>query len=565
MPTFYVATTGNDTTGDGSVGNPYATPSKAHSVAADGDTIEIADGTYVEASYITFNKAVTFHGASKLGTIIESLNGSRIFYFNNSKVRVVSNLTLRNTSAVGGPAYLAQSAGASLNLTTTFSNVYLNNGRTTTIILGAGDYGITLSACSISVSISTLSSILDVNAPAGSITVDGCDITVTSGANASMNGLFRQSAKATAGKLTITDNTFSIDKGVYTIRFPLGGFEDADVSRNTFSVISAAFTRPVILLTDFKTVGVCSDNIITISATTATSIPIQIQSTGEVCVWTLEDNIVTTNNPDSYGILLGGESNAQSIIGAFDGSIVRGNEVYGSARSNAALIGQCHGIMIGTNKNIIFEDNLVQGCGYGAVLKISASEGDDTWTSGYLKNNKFINCTYPFRNKGNKNVKFVNNLIYDDVGITNTAFAITENGSGELASGALLRNNVIVLLVSGKVFNFTDATYATLDSDRNCVYLGGTATIGTKFPTVDYDTLQEWKDGTNQDRNSLYLNPLIDSNYDISQTYLFDFGVPVNDAHDASVIDEAGGSSAALSGGAKFSDQVYARRRVPIS
>jgi hypothetical protein len=42
----YVATTGNDTTGDGSSGNPYATPGKAMSVAGAGDTIYVKAGTY---------------------------------------------------------------------------------------------------------------------------------------------------------------------------------------------------------------------------------------------------------------------------------------------------------------------------------------------------------------------------------------------------------------------------------------------------------------------------------------------------------------------------------------
>lgn len=47
MATIYVATTGNDSTGDGSSGNPYATPGKAASVMAAGDTVDVSAGTYV--------------------------------------------------------------------------------------------------------------------------------------------------------------------------------------------------------------------------------------------------------------------------------------------------------------------------------------------------------------------------------------------------------------------------------------------------------------------------------------------------------------------------------------
>ena len=44
----YVATTGNDTTGNGTIGNPYKTITKGFSVAVAGDTIQVRGGTYRE-------------------------------------------------------------------------------------------------------------------------------------------------------------------------------------------------------------------------------------------------------------------------------------------------------------------------------------------------------------------------------------------------------------------------------------------------------------------------------------------------------------------------------------
>ena len=44
MSTWNVSTTGNDTTGDGSSGSPYATVSKAVSMSSNGDTIRIESG-----------------------------------------------------------------------------------------------------------------------------------------------------------------------------------------------------------------------------------------------------------------------------------------------------------------------------------------------------------------------------------------------------------------------------------------------------------------------------------------------------------------------------------------
>jgi hypothetical protein len=50
MGTIYVRTTGNDTTGDGTLGNPYALPSKAASVSIANDVIDVGAGTFVQGT-----------------------------------------------------------------------------------------------------------------------------------------------------------------------------------------------------------------------------------------------------------------------------------------------------------------------------------------------------------------------------------------------------------------------------------------------------------------------------------------------------------------------------------
>lgn len=47
MGTVYVSPAGNDTTGTGAIGSPFASPGKAASVAVSGDVISIASGTYL--------------------------------------------------------------------------------------------------------------------------------------------------------------------------------------------------------------------------------------------------------------------------------------------------------------------------------------------------------------------------------------------------------------------------------------------------------------------------------------------------------------------------------------
>jgi len=57
--TYYVATNGSDTTGDGTIGNPYATISKAVGVMVAGDTTYVRGGTYVCSKTISISKSGT--------------------------------------------------------------------------------------------------------------------------------------------------------------------------------------------------------------------------------------------------------------------------------------------------------------------------------------------------------------------------------------------------------------------------------------------------------------------------------------------------------------------------
>lgn len=53
MPVYFVATAGSDTTGDGSAGNPWATPGKGVASMAGGDTLWVQSGTYAITSTLS--------------------------------------------------------------------------------------------------------------------------------------------------------------------------------------------------------------------------------------------------------------------------------------------------------------------------------------------------------------------------------------------------------------------------------------------------------------------------------------------------------------------------------
>lgn len=139
MADWYIATTGNDTTGDGSSGNPYLTLAKAHTVAASGDTVYVAAGTYTLAT-LAFAKNITIVGAGATTTIFSAV-AAVVWNTTNWNV-TVSGITFLNTSTTNFKSENCTTSHAitmtsciikSLTATTTnslFSN-YNNSNRCT--------------------------------------------------------------------------------------------------------------------------------------------------------------------------------------------------------------------------------------------------------------------------------------------------------------------------------------------------------------------------------------------------------------------------------------------------
>lgn len=106
--TINVSTTGNDETGDGSSGSPWATIQKGIDSASDGDVVLVATGTYKG----TGNKDISLKGKS---IVVESKNGAanciinceasgRGFIFNSNETSssVLRGFTIQN----GAPGYI---------------------------------------------------------------------------------------------------------------------------------------------------------------------------------------------------------------------------------------------------------------------------------------------------------------------------------------------------------------------------------------------------------------------------------------------------------------------------
>jgi hypothetical protein len=100
---IYVSTTGDDTTGTGSIGSPYATLARGQQAAVAGDTITFRTGTYTGGGYFTKNN-ITYQSYAGEWAIIQLPNNvsgqDNAFYLGTA-----SNCTVRRLELVGGYFY----------------------------------------------------------------------------------------------------------------------------------------------------------------------------------------------------------------------------------------------------------------------------------------------------------------------------------------------------------------------------------------------------------------------------------------------------------------------------
>lgn len=518
---WYVATTGNDTTGDGSIGNPYLTPTKAEAMASNGDTVHIGAGTFEAATYFTFAKQIEWYGAGISLTKLRGNNSARVIYLNSTNEKNFYDMTIDGLSSGTAPNYLIE--GSAVDQATGFWGVGLTNGKTTVLRLNSNMRGVTLDGCTIDCAVTTLTTVVNFVGGINGVTINNCTITVPTGLT--MSAVFYQAGLITGGLITITNNNVTLLSNYAPLRLVGGGVTDPIIEGNTFTV-GTNNTRAVLEFLNIENTCRIANNTIIIPGTSTATIPIQLRSTvgtGPNCIYTIEDNLIETHNKDNYGILLGDEGgDINSKADAFNGSFVRRNTLR-FAPYFGLPIGNAHGIMMGGNRNIFFEDNVLYGAAYCAACK---GHGE-AWTDGYIRNNIFINCTYPVRMKGQSSIRCANNVIINSGGMAGTSLSVTENGVGEDSENAFLRNNLCIR-DADKVFEFLDTSYDTVDIDYQGYYLTGTATMGNEFPTVNYDTLEDWQIGTPHDDHSLSGNPNILSDYTLDTSSIcFEKGVPV--------------------------------------
>lgn len=98
MTIWYISTTGSDVTGDGTLGNPYATVTKVLSVCSNTDTVRLLSGTYTVTSTTNINKQITITSNTGISSSVILDANCTIYNIQESNINI-TYMTLQSSSS----------------------------------------------------------------------------------------------------------------------------------------------------------------------------------------------------------------------------------------------------------------------------------------------------------------------------------------------------------------------------------------------------------------------------------------------------------------------------------
>jgi hypothetical protein len=456
MADIYVESTGDDTTGDGSTGNPYKTVQKAiNETVADGN-IYIKDDLAPADQGVNFD--IRLDSNDSYDIVIRSdtttqreiefdAASSYCIYCNG---RTAGTLTLDNIKIV--IAKSSQTLGG-VYLTDSH-NVTLRNGAEITQGAGVtGSHGIRLNGSSTTSCLTVINSTIDVdttNAIGVLLSGDGNTIdinnsTITGGTNA-----IQVNATGTLTGLYVSKNTLASSAG-YGLR--IGGGAGT-------SIIT----------------GVVTENTITG--------PGGIAITEGLASLQVDANDVTLSGTATAGIDIGIDGDVDTHSNPISSFSCRSNKVYNISNTTGG-----HAYIIGANATSgVFANNYSIGDGYGLVLKGNGNT---------VKNNKCI-AAVGLNVKGGDSNEIYNNyftnsyLVGDGTYLSALRIEDRSGSSGGVSEDNLIVNNVFesqheyVLWLVNDISAFTSNII-----DQNTYYAIGDASFGIEVTAsiADLDAL----------------------------------------------------------------------------
>jgi hypothetical protein len=433
--TRYVATTGNDATGDGSISNPFKTLSRANNASTSGDTIYIRGGTYYPTSCQRLNK----NGLSTAWITYTAYPGENVI------------IDGRNTPGAGSTDAVIQIRDANY---TRVTGINISNAARSAIHIYYRD---------------------------NYIRIDNCSIFNTSQrgiiASPETSGLDINHVTVEHNFLNWTNNHWNANSGGETISFSGVTVKNFDINNNYLS----RTCKESIDVKNGANNGTIHHNIINCT---------QVKSLGSAgwaggSPWQNGRGIYadgysyTDSNISIYNNFVWGNQTTIDI-GAELGGSIRDISVYNNVINPS---GTAHGITISTNplnikfKNIYIYSNTVYSSGLGNAFR--NTQYKERLQNLVVKNNIFQTASYYTIYQNHLNVTdgvttITNNLYYRATGVGHNIWTATEDPANGWGTSQVLANPLFVNKNTG---NFH------LNSTSPAIDVGSSLYV----PSVDYD------------------------------------------------------------------------------
>lgn len=471
--------------GGGIGANAWKTCSYAYTSASNGDTVNVANGLYVEVNYLNGNKSITWVGESKVATIIESTGTLRVVYVGLTASPTYSNFTFRenDTAATGSNSCLEYNSTG----TATFTNCHFENGRYRGV--WARTSGLILDNCTFGCNISTNYAAVYFAAPFtcvnSSVICDGTP---------SVHSSFSQSAAFSApGTITIDGCEVTIGMDGQVLLATAGGGVTPVITASTFNMHTSQ-TLSTIECNNCINEAITGNTFISPSQNTGYNAIYLISTAGVGSVALADSNVCYHSNFTQNHVIMFGNETLTSVFNSYDGSTMSNNKIYGGCYLGLAN-GGLHGLMAAYNRVNIF-NNEIHGMGLGIVLKHT---GGASFASVITSGNKIYDCDAGIRIKGTPGANIFNNEIYGTKGEVDEVFSVTDNVGGDYSSGCKFYNNT-VSINSGQVFLWDAGSLAGTISDYNNYELNGASIMSSG----GYSTFALWQAAGYDTNSSLY-------------------------------------------------------------
>jgi hypothetical protein len=215
---------GNDTTGDGSVGNPVRTITNALTLVASGGQILVQDGTYdTETFPLTITDDVTIQGESRAGTVIDGEAISDTFFVDGG------NLTISNLTIDGGNDAIQVQGGSDLTASNLTIENFANRGLH---VASAGGSTVSLTGSTITAGTGTSSDLIELINPNATISVSDTDIDGSAATATTPEGIdMKEGVALTLDNVTISN----VPDGGLEIDDSVSGASSVTVSNSTIT------------------------------------------------------------------------------------------------------------------------------------------------------------------------------------------------------------------------------------------------------------------------------------------------------------------------------------------